>query len=164
MGDRPTRTAGRARLADGCNARIVTVGLVGLLALLLGCTNADVLPVLEVEPVLEQPPGAVELARTLTDGSTVGFETPARVETVWGVDDVDATADWYLDTVGEIYDLDLNDTAEWLGGRRVDDVRVNVAVRAWQGLDEVRWDTLVAERDDVAEWPGPVVVARASSG
>ncbi len=132
--------------------------------MLTGCSNGDLLETLRAEPILQQPPGGVELATSETAGSSVGFETPARVEVIWGIDDPTATADWYLAEFGASYDLDLNEADQWLGGRQAGDVRVNVSVRTWSGLADAKWDTMTTEVDDVASWDGPVVVVRASSG
>lgn len=138
--------------------------LVVVLAGLAGCGNDHLVEALRNEPILQQPPGGVELATTEITGSRVGFETPARVEVVWGIDDRMATAEWYLAQFDAGYDLDLNEEDQWLGGRQVDEIGVNVSVRALPGLADATWDTMITQEQDVASWDGPVVVVRASSG
>lgn len=137
--------------------------IVALALALVGCSNADLLPVLRTEPLLAAPAGAVELARTEQDGTSFGFGTPARVQVLWGVEDARRTAQGYLLVVGETYDLDPNGEDHWLGGRTVDDQRVNVSVGAWDGLDSVRWAIMVTEQADVAPWDGEVVSVSVSS-
>ena len=138
--------------------------VVVVVAVLAGCGNDDLVQALRGEPILDQPPGGVELAVSEVAGSDVGFETPARVEVIWGIEDRAAAADWYLTQFGAGYDLDLNEQDQWLGGRQADGVRVNVSVRTLAGLADAKWDSMVTEQGEVAAWDGPMVVVRASAG
>lgn len=150
------------RLPDGSGRGGWAVVVVVVLAV-VGCSNADLLPVLRDEPLLAAPAAAVELARTEQDGTTLLFGTPARVEVLWGVVDARQTSRGYLQVLGDTYDLRRNQDDQWLGGRTTAGQRVNISVRAWDGLDDVRWATMVTTEDAVAPWGGEVVSVSASS-
>ncbi|MBY5162933.1 hypothetical protein [Salsipaludibacter albus] len=129
---------------------------------LAGCSRSGRLPTLAAEPILTQPPGATELDRTEIAGSTFGFGTPARVEVVWGVDDVDDTTDWYLDEFGEVYGLELNTPGTFYGTRRADDIGIRAGLTVAPSIGEVG-PGMAADPDDLPDWSGPVAVARVAS-
>lgn len=127
------------------------------------CSNSSRLETLRAEPVLEPPPRAVELSRTETGGTSVGFGSSARVEVIWGIaGSPEDTAEWYVAEMGDLYGLDQQGTElRFIGRRTAGDIGVGVTVHALKSLSEVRWE---ADPADAAAWDGPVVVARASSG
>jgi hypothetical protein len=140
------------------------VGVVALLLVVAGCSHQAALETLRREPIVQAPPGAVELLRTETAGATVGFGTPARVEVVWGVADGEETLDWYLTGFTDEYDLDEQGRPpRYLGGRAEDDTSVNVFVQVHSNSAEVPWDTLIGDPALAEPWDGAIAVARASS-
>ena len=116
------------------------------------------------EPMLGAPPDALELLRTEIAGTSLGFGTPARIEIVWGVDDTDAAADWYLREHADRYDLDRQvDRAHWLGQRAAGDMTVTTALRVSSSIADLPWETMLGAEGDAGAWDGPVVMVRVSS-
>lgn len=144
---------------------LVRLTSVLLTATLIGaCAGDDRLATLHREPLLGAPPDGVELAESETPGNRWPVETATRLQVIWGVEDRDAIADWYLEIFGDIYGLQPNHDNEWLGGRIAGATGVAVSVRVWDSLAEVQWDTYRFEQDHVDPWEGPVVVVSVSTG
>lgn len=127
------------------------------------CTRQGVLAELTDEPLLGTPPDGVELVRTETAGSSVGFQSPARIEIIWGVPDDEVALAWYLEQFGEQYRLAQQGTEpRYLGGRDAGEIGVTASVRTFPSMGDIKWDALIAEEAPL-DWDGPVVVVRVSS-
>lgn len=115
------------------------------------------------EPILDPPPGATELLRTETAGTSFGFGTPARVEVVWGLRDAEETTTWYLHEHADPYRLARQGTEDrWLG-TRAGEVAMSVSVAVVRDSAGLDGGALIGGRAEELAWEGPVAVARVSS-
>jgi hypothetical protein len=143
-------------------ARVAAVALAALLG--AGCGLDGALHQLRTEPLLEAPPGAVELLRTDQDGTSFGFGTPARVEILWGVPDEAAALEWYLAQHGDTYGLrGLGLRPRWSGSRTIADMGVVAVVAPYASLADVAWQTMIGVQEEAAAWDGALVLVRVSS-
>ncbi|MBY5161496.1 hypothetical protein [Salsipaludibacter albus] len=141
--------------------RMLVAGMAAALLAACGSVGGQVATLREL-PLLEPPAGAEELGRIEAEGTTVGTGSPARVEVVWGVEDMDS-AEAHVAEHGVAWDFRATVVGEWTGGRPVDGQPVSGYVRTWEDLDAVDWDSVVIDREELDPWAGPVVVVRVST-
>ena len=118
------------------------------------------------EPILEPPPGAVELGRSEQESQTFLLPVEAQVEVAWGLPGTieDATR-WYLDRYADMYSLQPRlRVVGWSGGRSVEPgFGVGASVTLCESLDAVEWtDFELEEQAKASSWDGVVAVVRVS--
>ena len=146
------------------------IWLVAVLAVMgLGvgvCVYDPELAAMRREPILEPPPGAVELGRSEQESQTFLLPVEAQVEVAWGLPgSVEEATRWYLDRYADMYSLRPRlRVVGWSGGRSIEpDFGVGVSVTLYESLDAVEWtDNRLAEQAKASSWDGVVAIVGVS--